>query len=163
MQKKISKLLFLVVLIFATFSFSLNSFAYESNGNLDNGQIISASDSLDNSYLTRDVSGYKDGQIISTSNSLEGPADIVGKDDVKENSGATISADDSITPYGWFQYKDKTIEVYYASFSSIPETYYYDEYSGEYLYDGHLPLVKTVKTSTGWTATFSGKLKTWVN
>lgn len=163
MQKKLSKLLFLAVLVFATFSFSSNSLAYESNGKLENGQIVFASDSLDNSHLTRDVSGFKDGQVIFASNSLEGFANVVSEVGVEENAGAAILADDTITPFGWFQYKEKTIEVYYASFSSIPETYYYDEYTGGYWYDGHLPLVKTVKTSNGWIATFSGKLKTWVN
>ena len=67
MKKLLSISLFLVGLVFVIFSFSTNSFAVENDKSYVDGQVISASDTLDDSYLTRNDIGYKDGQIIAVS------------------------------------------------------------------------------------------------
>lgn len=159
MKKKMSKVLLLAVLFFTVFAFSTSSFAYESNGNYENGKVLSTSDSKDVSSSLSEGIVYKDGEILSTSDKLEGPP--LTKDE--EASLATISEDNPITPYGFYLYKDKTIVVSYSTFSAIPETYVYEEYTGGYWYRGTLFLNKTEKVSSGWKATFSGKLSSWLD
>ena len=66
-KKLLSISLLLIGLVFVIFSFSTSSFAVESGKFYENGQVISGSDSLDNSYLTRNDVGYNDGQIINIS------------------------------------------------------------------------------------------------
>lgn len=66
-KKLLSISLLLIGLVFVIFSFSTSSFAVESSKFYENGQVISGSDSLDNSYLSRNDVGYNDGQIINIS------------------------------------------------------------------------------------------------
>lgn len=164
MKKKLSILLVLLGLIFSVFSFSTNSFAIENDKSYEEGQVISVSDSLDNSYLTNAVENdisYEDGEIISVSDSLADSKAWSGE------AGQTIlsdSKDTSISPLGFYLYKDKTIVRYYADRSSIPDTSYYEEYTGGYMYSGNLKVIKTeIAPNGGWNATFTGKLSAWVN
>ena len=120
MKKQLNILLLLVVLVFAIFSSSTNSFAVENDINYEDNQIIPVSETLDDSYLTRNDIGYESGQIISVS-------------------------------------EDNTIDVFYPNFTDIRETYYYEEYS-----EGHLKLIKVVKSANGWFATFSETMPQWV-
>ena len=60
-------------------------------------------------------------------------------------------------------YKDKTITVWYASISSVPMTYYYEEYIDGYWYRGTLNFQSAAAAESGVTATFSGTISTLVD
>lgn len=135
MKKKLSVLLVLVGLVFSIFAFSTNSFATENDTSYKDEQFISESDSLDKAYFTY-------------------PAE--------DRISLGINDDNSINPLADELVKSKTITKSYTSFSSVPEYYYYSEYSQGNWYRGNLLLTEVVKTSSGWNATFSGKIYAYV-
>lgn len=159
MKKQVSILSILAVLVFAVFTFSTGALAIEKNTSYEDGQIISESDTL---YEPEPVPGfdseksYKDGEIIFESDTLFEPEQT---NVVIDNTNETNNI---ITPYGFYIYKDKTIVAPYAQFKDIPETRYYEEYTGGYWYRGTLKLKSTVVSGSGWSATFSGQLSAWV-
>lgn len=136
MKKQLSILFLLLGLVFASFSFSTDSFAVENKTSQKDGQVISESDSLDKAYLTY---------------STEERVSLLGD-----------NADNSINPLADQLTKSKTITKSYANFSSVPESYYYTEFSGGNWYKGNLLLTKVEKVSNGWNATFSGKIYAYV-
>lgn len=154
MKKKLSILLVLAGLVFSIFAFSTSSFAFGNDKGYEDSEVISSTNAVEN-----DIS-YEDGEIISSSDSLADSAAWSGL------AGQTIiaSKDISVSPLGFYLYKDKTIERYYANRTSIPDTSYYEEFTGGYMYSGNLTLIKTeITPNGGWKATFTGKLSAWVN
>lgn len=135
MKKKLSALLVLAGLILSIFAFSTSSFAVQNDASYNDGEFISESDSLEKAYFTYPA---EDRALL-------------------ENND-----DNSINPLAEELVKSKTITKSYASFSSVPEYYYYSEFSGGNWYRGNLLLTQVVKTSNGWNATFSGKIYAYV-
>jgi len=130
-----SVLFLLLGLVFVSLS-STNAFAIENDTSYKDGQIISESDSLDEQYLK-----------------------YVTEDDIPVLSDNT---DNSINPLADEIVKSKTITVFYSSRSSVPDFYFYREYSEGHWFSGHLPLIRIEITSGGWEATFSGKIFAFV-
>ncbi|WP_155592865.1 hypothetical protein [Lysinibacillus cavernae] len=156
MKKRLSILSFLAILVFALFSFSTGALAIKKDTSFEDGRIISASDTL---YEPEPVPGfdseksYTDGEIIYESDTLYEP----------EQTNAVIdNTNEKNAPYDFYIYKDKTIVAPYSSFSSIPETRYYEEYTDGYWYRGTLKLKSVVASGSGWSATYSGTLSAWV-
>jgi hypothetical protein len=157
MKKQLSILSFLAALVFAFFSFSTSSLAIEKNTSYEDDQILSVSDTL---YEPEPVAGfdskksYEVGEIISESDTLY---------ESEQTNVVTNNTNEIITPYGFYLYKDKTITAQYPNISSVPETRYYEEYTGGYWYSGNLKLKSVVESGSGYAATFSGTLSAWVN
>lgn len=135
MKKQLSILFLLLVLVFVSFSSSTESFAIENDTSNKDGQVLSESDSLEKAYFTY-------------------PAE--------DRASLEIKDDNSIDPLAEQLVRTKTITKSYTSFSNVPETYYYPEYYQGNWYRGTLLLTQVVKTSTGWSATFSGKIYAYV-
>lgn len=135
MKKQLSILFLLLGLVFASFSSSTVSFATENDTSYKDGQVLSESDSLEKAYFTY-------------------PAE--------DRASLEINDDNSIDPLAEQLVKSKTITKSYTDFSNVPETYYYSEYYQGNWYRGNLLLTQVVKTSTGWNATFSGKIYAYV-
>lgn len=91
---------------------------------------------------------YKDGEIIIKSDSLYEP---------DQSNTVITEAGNSVTPYAIFYKRDKTISVYYSSFSNIPTEYHYKEYYQGYWYEGILKLKSVVASGTGYTCVLQAK------
>lgn len=115
---------------------------------------------IDTFAITIDTS-YKDGQVISKSNSLDEGYKYVTEDEL---SVMRSNTDNSINPSADELVKSKTIIVTYESHSSIRDSYYYREHfeKEKRWNSGYLPLIRTERTSSGWEATFSGKIFPYV-
>ena len=135
MKKRLSILFLLLGLVFASFSSSTVSFANENNTIYKDGQVLSESNSLEKAYFTY-------------------PSE--------ERASLETNDDNSIDPLAEQLVRSKTITKSYVSFSNVPDTNYYSEYYQGNWYRGTLLLTQVVKTSTGWKATYSGKIYAYV-
>lgn len=73
--------------------------------------------------------------------------------------------DDSISPFGFYLYKDEDIPSpqTYSTYSNVPATYYYEAFSGSYWYKGWINLYKTEKLTNGtWRGYYRGTVSAWV-
>ncbi|MED4699246.1 hypothetical protein P9436_09290 [Lysinibacillus capsici] len=73
--------------------------------------------------------------------------------------------DDSISPFGFYLYKDVDIPSpqTYSTHSNVPATYYYEAFSGSYWYKGWINLYKTEKLTNGtWRGYYRGTVSAWV-
>jgi len=73
--------------------------------------------------------------------------------------------DDSISPFGFYLYKDVDIPSpqTYSTHSNVPATYYYEAFSGSYWYKGWINLYKTEKLTNGtWRGHYRGTVSAWV-
>lgn len=140
MKKQFSRLLVLVGLVglvFSMLSFPTNSLAVEKDLNSEKSSGIGSDSRHELYYLIED----------DVNDSIS-----VLEDDI----------DNSVSPMGFYVYKDKTVPRDYVKFEDMEESIIYEEYSGGYWWRGTLFWVSAVKTSKGYTATFSGKLARWV-
>ncbi|GLC89185.1 hypothetical protein [Lysinibacillus piscis] len=158
MKKRFSILLFVATFIFGILSFSTDSLAVEGKSNGSIGEIVTESDTLYEPQLVPEFDNEKEYAV----------GEIIVESDTLYNSEFTNTvtnnneANKTITPYGFYLYKNKTITAYYPSISTVTETRYYEEYDGGYWYKGNLKLMSVVASGNGYTATFSGKLSAWV-
>ena len=73
--------------------------------------------------------------------------------------------DDSISPFGFYLYKDVDTPSpqTYSTHSNVPATYYYEAFSGSYWYKGWINLYKTEKLTNGtWRGDYRGTVSAWV-
>ena len=73
--------------------------------------------------------------------------------------------DDSISPFGFYLYKDVDTPSpqTYSTHSNVPATYYYEAFSGSYWYKGWINLYKTEKLTNGtWRGYYRGTVSAWV-
>lgn len=73
--------------------------------------------------------------------------------------------DDSISPLGFYLYKDVDVPSpqTYSTNANVPVTYYYESFSGSYWYKGWIHLYKTEKLTNGtWRGHYRGQVSAWV-
>lgn len=133
MKKQLSMLL--VRLVYSMVSFPANSLAIENDLGPENNSVILVSDCQHELYY-------------------------LIEDDV--NQSISVLEDNPVSPFGFYVYKDKTIPVDYTNFNDIKENYPYEEFSRGYWWRGTLFYLSSVKTSKGYTVTYSGKKARWV-